>query len=84
MSDGPSHIPPPPQEVSIRTLKSDLESFSQSGGSSPSFTPLSAGPTVKKTEKADAPSGSHADTWMIVAGLLILAGMIAYYFLFLK
>lgn len=36
-SNGASTAPPPPQEVKIRTMKSDLASVAESGGGLPQF-----------------------------------------------
>ena len=68
--------PPPPQEVKVRTLKSDLASIAQSGGGLPRYQNVKIAATPEK--KPRAVSGLMMTIAIIVLVLIILA--IALYF----
>jgi hypothetical protein len=61
--------PPPPQEVKVRTLKSDLESVAASGGGLPRY----ANVHISRTE-ADQPKSKNG--FMIAIAVIILLAII--------
>ena len=80
---GPS-VPPPPPEVKIRTLKSDLESMSESGGGQPQFKSVKA--PVIPIEKKPKSSGPRAKplsietgTFVVVLIAIVLLAAIAFF-----
>lgn len=60
-----SHIPPPPTDITIRTMASDLESMARSGGNQPQAMQV----TMTQSE---APSSSNMILYM-AAGVLTVA-----------
>ena len=68
--------PPPPQEVKVRTLKSDLASIAQSGGGLPKYQNVKIAAASEK--KPHAAAGLMMTIAIIVLVLIILA--IALYF----
>jgi hypothetical protein len=61
--------PPPPQEVKVRTLKSDLESVAASGGGLPRY----ANVNISRTE-ADKPKSKNG--FLIAIAVIILLAII--------
>lgn len=60
--------PPPPSEVKIRTMRSDIESMMQSGGGAPSYRNVSvAGLSLDKESKAPT---NFVTTPMPTAGVI--------------
>jgi len=86
-SSGPApsvpNIPPPPPEVKIRTMKSDLESMAQSGGGAPQFKTVRAPSLVfareESPKKPVAGEERAGKFWLITVPLIaiaLLAGII--------
>ena len=68
--------PPPPPEVKVRTMRSDLASMAQSGGGLPKFQ------SVKVEGAAGAAGGSGKNIAIItltVIAALALLGLIGYF-----
>ena len=69
--------PPPPQEVKVRTLKSDLASIAQSGGGLPRYA------NVKIAAKT-APEKTHSANGLLmtiaIVVLLVIIAAITFYF----
>jgi hypothetical protein len=83
--DSLSTAPPPPSEVKVRTMRSDLESMAKSGGGLPSFANVKvsglAAPKVSETVVARAQSKSNflvIVLVVIVIAVLAVAGWFAY------
>lgn len=74
--------PPPPQEVKIRTMRSDLASMAQSGGGLPQFqnvridAPAAEGESVVKSEKRI--SLGIAITIVAIIIILVVVGYLVY------
>ena len=72
--------PPPPPEVKVRTMRSDLESMAASGGGLPRFenVPVSGLSLEKATvggKRDESSAKSHLATYMvIIAALAIVIG----------
>lgn len=73
------NVPPPPPEVRIRTMKSDLESIRQSGGGAPQFRTIRAPSLVfERAEAAKKSVESKKKTgklWLIVIPLVALVAL---------
>ncbi|MBI4087729.1 MAG: hypothetical protein HY434_02785 [Candidatus Liptonbacteria bacterium] len=67
------NVPPPPLEVKVRTLRSDLESMAKSGGAVPQFQTVK-GPSLADFEKqvADATEKPANKTKTIVVAVLAI------------
>lgn len=74
-------VPPPPPEVKIRTMRSDLESMAKSGGSLPHFETVKA-PGLKilslEESKKEADKSSEKSFWIIasVVAVIVISGVI--------
>ena len=69
--------PPPPQEVKVRTLKSDIASIAASGGGLPRYANVKIAP---KSEPKKSSRGSNL--FMILAIVVLLAIILAVGFYF--
>ena len=76
----PSNIPPPPVEVVIRTMESDIRSLSQTGGGSGRVV----GETLKLHDLAakEASPKSALRPILIIVGFLILATAVYFSFFY--
>ena len=85
MADAPqdqnlSRIPPPPDEVAVRTMKGDIDSLASSGGTiGPQFITMTGGGAVAQSKKSDAMM-----TVLIFIVATVVAALALYYFLFAK
>jgi hypothetical protein len=70
--------PPPPQEVKVRTLKSDLASIAASGGGLPHYTNVKVEPKSDARKKS---GGSGIFLWLAIVVLVVIIGGIAFYFI---
>lgn len=81
------NVPPPPPEVKIRTLRSDLESMAQSGGSSPQFRSVAV-PGVSAASEAAGEKKTKdiltAVLAVIAVGLVAAVGFLVYQLFFRK
>jgi hypothetical protein len=68
--------PPPPQEVKVRTLKSDLASIAASGGGLPRYANVNIARTPAEQQKSN--SGPAVTIAVIVLAAVVVA--IAIYF----
>ncbi len=74
-------VPPPPPEVKIRTMRSDLESMAKGGGSLPHFETVKA-PGLKilslEESKKEAEKSSDKSFWLIasVIAVVVISGVI--------
>lgn len=74
-------VPPPPPEVKVRTMRSDLESMAKGGGSLPHFETVKApGLRVLSLEesKKEAEKASDKSFWIIasVIAVVVISGVI--------
>ncbi len=69
--------PPPPQEVKVRTLKSDLASIAASGGGLPRYENVK----ISRTEQQQK-SASNPLMVIVVIVLLLIIFLIAGYFVY--
>jgi hypothetical protein len=78
--------PPPPQEVKIRTMRSDLASMAQSGGGLPQFQNVRIDAPAAEEDRVGTPQGERriniGIAIAIVAVIVVLA--IIGYFVFIK
>lgn len=68
--------PPPPQEVKVRTLKSDLASIAQSGGGLPRYQDVK----IAQTPAQKAKNLSSLITTVVIIVLFAIIVAIAVYF----
>jgi len=86
---GPS-APPPPPEVKVRTMRSDLDAMAKSGGGLPRFENVSvAGLSMGKEvpeDSAETKNKDSANVILVVVAVLALIGLAGYfvYTIFLK
>ncbi len=79
--DASPSVPPPPPEVKVRTMKSDLESMARSGGAAPQFQSVKA-PVIPVAEARIVASEEKVKpVWMVVMIVLAvsLLAAIAYF-----
>jgi len=69
--------PPPPQEVKVRTLKSDLASVAASGGGSPRYANVKI---EQKSGPAKKMNWSGIFMTLAIIVLVVIIGGIAFYF----
>jgi hypothetical protein len=81
--------PPPPSEVKVRTMRSDLESMAKSGGGMPSFSNIKvSGLDVPKPPEEDSAHAKNKSNLLlivlvvVVIAALAVAGWFAYVILF--
>lgn len=72
-------VPPPPQEIKIRTFNSDLESLTKGGGALPRFEEVKILPFEASTKKEEKRRGMLLKGVMGFIAVAILAG-ISYFF----
>ena len=65
--------PPPPAEVKIRTMRSDIASMAQSGGGLPQFQSVKVQGLTGKEEASTAPGKKN----MLMIVLIVVVGAIA-------
>lgn len=75
-------VPPPPQEVKIRTFQSDLESIRKTGGSMPRFEEVKVPQleVVAKKEREEKKSGILSKAIIVVIAIAALAGAIYFFY----
>ncbi len=69
--------PPPPQEVKVRTLKSDLASIAASGGGLPKYQNVK----IAETPAEKSRNFASLTTTIIVVVLVVIIVAIGFYFL---
>lgn len=74
-----SKIPPPPVEVVIRTMASDIKALSQSGGAG---RPQGTSMKLNAPAEAGASSSGMLQPVLIIGGLLVLAAAIYFSFFY--
>lgn len=70
--------PPPPQEVKVRTLKSDLASIAASGGGLPRYANVKIAP---KSDQAKSDNRSGIFMALVIVALLAIIGGVAFFFI---
>ncbi|MEK7181176.1 MAG: hypothetical protein AAB738_02465 [Patescibacteria group bacterium] len=75
-----TYVPPPPSEVSIRTMDSDLKSMALSGGSFPTSQRIAVASSQSQVRKVQAGSGYLFKIFLAVGIVLVLAAV--FYFAF--
>ncbi len=73
------NVPPPPPEVKVRTLRSDLESMAKSGGAAPQFESVKAPSLVNLAQdrKVSEGKGISSEFVTVVVTLLAIALTVA-------
>ena len=78
------NIPPPPAEVKVRTMRSDIDGIAKSGGGSPQFktVPVEGMKLAKSQVGGEIPqgrsSGSPFPWWILIIGIVAL-GIVLYF-----
>lgn len=75
-----TYVPPPPSEVSIRTMDSDLKSMALSGGGLPTSQRIAVASSQSQANKVQAGSGYWFKIFLAVGIVLVLAAV--FYFAF--
>lgn len=65
-------VPPPPSEVKVRTMKSDLEEMAKSGGGLPQFHTVKA-PRITETEREGSTVKKTGWGWILATATVIAA-----------
>ncbi|MDE2018858.1 MAG: hypothetical protein KGJ13_00755 [Patescibacteria group bacterium] len=73
--------PPPPQEVKIRTMKSDLASLAQTGGGLPQFQSVRIDLPRERSEKLDARGEKkiNAGIAVVIVAIVVVLAVAAYF-----
>ena len=88
-------VPPPPAEVKVRTMKSDIEGIAKSGGGSPQFRTVAVEGRGLRMSQLDAagrtapPATSSSSSgfpwWIVIVGVIVLVILLLFgYVLLLK
>lgn len=78
MDNNLSTAPPPPSEVKVRTMRSDLESMAKSGGGMPSFTNVKvSGLDAPKAPGMVAVRAKSKSNFLVIILVLVLIAILA-------
>ena len=79
------NVPPPPAEVKVRTMRSDIDGIAKSGGGSPQFKTVPVeGMDLAKSRVGDSASGDATvggqknsfPWWIAIIGIIALAAIL--------
>jgi hypothetical protein len=80
-----SSVPPPPAEVKVRTMKSDIEGVAQAGGGMPQFKTVAVeGMGLPNSRIGGVPRAAGASSgsrfpWWILAIVLVVFGILVWF-----
>jgi hypothetical protein len=80
-----ANVPPPPAEVKVRTMRSDVEGVAKTGGGAPEFKMVPVEAADFSKGKTAGGSG-HSFPWWVVAVIVVVLAVLLWfgYAMFLK